>query len=308
MPVPAAEPEPVQAGRVQQQTLVAPSAAKQQAVRQQSPMLSQSIAAVHTTSSRTIHRGAAAATHTPSPAAPAVSPLSVHMSSSPVLIDIQTSVSPAVSAAPQLLSQTMTSVPTVEATETTSPIALAPTAAQAEAPTPTLVPRGSSSTPIVAGSPAEASPLAPVSLPQGSPRDILSSLQQMNLQSKPFDFAGKAQPEPLHAARESTPEPVMFAGVNQAAQPENVVEQTPEPFSFCSPAQGVVEHTSKQSPEPNESRAMQTQAAEGKRHGPGEVQRREQGEEVEETGPPVAYISRRTTDPYMQKKLRDLQV
>lgn len=183
-----------------------------------------------------------------------------------------------------------------------SPVALAPTVAQPEAPTPTLLPRGSSSRPVLVDSPAEASPV--VSLPQSSPRNVLSSLQQMNLQSKPFNFAADAQPAVPGIFHESTPDPLAEV-ITPGAQSDTAIEKTPEPFSFSSPDQPEVDLTLEQRPEPQETQVTQTEAAQGERSVLSGV---EQAAEEEEMALPVGYISRRTTDPYMQKKLRGLQV
>jgi len=287
---------PGPAGKMQQHTPVAASAA-----RQQSQMRSQGATSLQVASSAGPRTHAVQLASTATPAA-AVSALNQRLSNSPVLLDIQTSVSPMIPSISQPSPQGTSPVPALTATDTSSPVALAPTVAQPEAPTPTLLPRGSSSRPILVDSPAKASPA--VSLLQSSPRDILSSLQQMNLQSKPFNFAGDAQPAVSGTFRESTPEPLAEV-ITPDAQSNIALEKTPEPFSFSSPDQPEVDLTPEQSPEPQETQVTQTEAAQGEHTVLSEM---EQAAEEGETALPVGYISRRTTDPYMQKKLRDLQV
>ncbi len=126
----------------------------------------------------------------------------------------------------------------------------------------------------------------------------------MNLQSKPFNFAADAQPAVSGMFRESTPEPLAEV-IIPGAQSDVAIEKTPEPFSFSSPDQPQVDVTPEQSPEPQETQVTQTEAAQGERNVLSGVA---QAAEEEETALPVGYISRRTTDPYMQKKLRGLQV
>ena len=126
----------------------------------------------------------------------------------------------------------------------------------------------------------------------------------MNLQSKPFSFAADVQPAVSGTFRESTPER-LAAVITPGAQSNKAIEKTPEPFSFGSPDQPEVEATPEQSPESQETQVTQTEAHQGKRSVLSGV---EQAAEEEETAVPVGYISRRTTDPYMQKKLRGLQV
>ncbi|DBA86265.1 TPA: hypothetical protein ACH3X1_005765 [Trebouxia sp. C0004] len=286
---------PGQAGKMSQHTPVAASAA-----RQQSQMTSQGAASLQVASSTGPQTHTAQAAHTATPAATLSAP-NQRLSSSPVLLDIQTSVSPMIPPISQPSPQGASPVSALTATDTSSPVALAPTVAQPEAPTPTLLPRGSSSRPILVNSPAEAS--LTVSLPQSSPRDILSSLQQMHLQSKPFNFAADAQAAVSGTLRESTPE-ASAEVITLGAQSDIAIEKTPEPFSFSSPDQPEVGVTPEQSSEPQETQVTQTEAAQGERSVLGGV---EQAPEEEETALPVGYISRRTTDPYMQKKLRGLQ-
>ncbi len=205
---------PGQAGKMQQHTPVAASAA-----RQQSQMISQGAVSLQVASSTGHQTHTAQAARTATPAA-TVSALNQRLSSSPVLLDIQTSVSPMIPSISQPSPQGTSPVLVLAGTGTSSPVALAPTVAQPEAPTPTLLPRGSSSRPIQqVDSPAEASPV--VSLPQSSPRNILSSLQQMNLQSKPFNFAADAQPpvEPLLAAAADNIQPSACLSVPLTAGP-----------------------------------------------------------------------------------------
>ncbi|DBA72696.1 TPA: hypothetical protein ACH3X2_010232 [Trebouxia sp. C0005] len=286
---------PGQAGMMPQHTPVAASAA-----RQQSQMTSQGVATLQVASSTGPQTYNAQAAHTATPAA-TVGALNQQLSSSPVLLDVQTSVSPMIPSISQHLPQGTSPASALTATATSSPVALAPTVAQPEAPTPTLLPRGSSSRTILIDSPAEAPPA--VSPPQSSPRDILSSLQHMNLQSKPFSFAADVQPAVSGTFRESTPER-LAAVITPGAQSNKAIEKTPEPFSFGSPDQPEVEATPEQSPESQETQVTQTEAHQGKRSVLSGV---EQAAEEEETAVPVGYISRRTTDPYMQKKLRGLQ-
>lgn len=163
--------------------------------------------------------------------------VSSQLHSSQVLHDLQTSVSPILPLQPQPVANHTTPSPP----EVTSPVALAPSStAQPEAPTPTLLPRGSVTGPTdVSGSPA----VEPaVSFAGESPRNILSSLQQMNLQSKPFDFAGNAQGEMSPSVPEQTPEPVDHPDSNQENPLEPMHEQTPEPFHHSTQEKVVVWH------------------------------------------------------------------
>lgn len=154
---------------------------------------------------------------------------SSQLHSSQVLHDLQTSVSPVLPSQPQPVAHHTTPSPGLPSPEVTSPVALAPcSTAQPEAPTPTLLPRGSVTGPTdVSGSPA----VEPaVEFAGESPRNILSSLQQMNLQSRPFDFAGNAEGDMSLSVPEQTPEPVDHPDSDQENPLEPMLEQTPEPF------------------------------------------------------------------------------
>ena len=216
------------------------------------------------------------------------------MSSSPLLLDFQTSVSPILSSASQPSQQPATPTLTQTAAESSSPIALAPgSAAQSEAPTPTLVPKGSLPKPALRQSPADASPATSPASPQGSPRDILSSLQQMNLQSRPFNFAQDTSESLSDAAREQTPEPFYVSSPGHAD-----IEQTPEQSQELQGYDAIRTEATDERIKPIAAEQSEEVNNEEEQHGEGE-----KGEDQ-----PVGYISRRTTDPYMQKKLRDLQV
>ena len=178
---------------------------------------------------------AAATSHTfPSPLPSGTGP---ELHSSPFLLDLQTSVSPMLISQPQPIVEDMVSMPGVTAPEVMSPVALAPSStAQSEVPTPTLLPRGSTvgsmagstTKEAVSGSPPAAS--ADV-LAAESPRNILSSLQQMNLQSRPFDFDGNAQDGMSPSVPEQTPEPeVENSDSSQQGASGPTLEQTPEPI------------------------------------------------------------------------------
>lgn len=174
---------------------------------------------------------AAATSHTsPSPLPSKTGP---ELHSSPILLDLQTSVSPMLVSQPQPIVENMVPMPGVTAPEVMSPVALAPSStAQSEAPTPTLLPKGST-----VGSPAGSAVKealngsSPVVLAADSPRNILSSLQQMNLQSRPFDFDGNAQDGMSPSVPEQTPEPEVEASdSSQQGASGPTLEQTPEPF------------------------------------------------------------------------------
>ena len=68
---------------------------------------------------------------------------------------------------------------------------------------------------------------SPSVAPAAGQRDILSSLQQMNLQSRPFDFAQDAQAEVAQPFSEQTPEPFSASNSSQKDTPETAHE----PFS-----------------------------------------------------------------------------
>lgn len=159
--------------------------------------------------------------------------------SSPILLDIQTSVSPMLMSGPQPAACDLTPLSGFRQSEVTSPVALAPSStAQPEAPTPTLLPRGSAGSTgktAVSGSPPV---VPPVLFAAESPRNILSSLQQMNLQSRPFDLAGNVQDE--MSPSEQTPEPFDHSDSSQQDTLEPVLEQTPEPYDGSTHEQVVV--------------------------------------------------------------------
>ena len=155
---------------------------------------------------------------------------------SPILLDLQTSVSPM----PQPVAEDMMPLPGLSAPEVNSPVALAPSCtAQSEAPTPTLLPRGSAAGSTVKEAVNGSPPLAPpVVLAAESPRNILSSLQQTNLQSRPFDFAESGQEGMSPSMPDQTPEPEFDpsdSSQQDAAGP--VLEQTPEPFDYSTSEQ-----------------------------------------------------------------------
>lgn len=178
------------------------------------------------------------------PVAPAAatshaSPSPVHfetgpeLHSSPVLLDLQTSVSPILGSQPQPSVGDIGPMPGLAAPEVTSPVALAPSStAQSEAPTPTLLPRGSTVGSTIKDAINGSPPAAPaVVLAAESPRNILNSLQQMNLQSRPFDFDGNAQDGMSPSVPEQTPEPEFELSVSsQQGASGATLEQTPEPF------------------------------------------------------------------------------
>lgn len=150
-------------------------------------------------------------------------PVSTQLHSSQVLHDLQTSVSPMVVSQLQPEAHHTTPSPSLSAAEVTSPVALAPcSAAQPEAPTPTLLRRASTTgSTEVGGSPAVEPPAV---FEVESPRNILSSLQQMNLQSKPFDFAENDQREMSPSVPEQAPE------ISQTDSLGPIRDQTPEPY------------------------------------------------------------------------------
>ncbi len=233
VPVSAAE---TRASQVQAQKLtpIASADARQHVARQHTPVTNAGIASLQTTSNtgsvgRPVN-GPASGTSVPATA----SRFSQHMSSSPVLLDLQTRVSPLLPTASRVSSQAATPNTTLCSTDTSSPIALAPNPGHAEAPTPTLVPRASSGRPVPADSPVNASPAAATSVLQDSPRDILSSLQDMNLQSKPFNFADGSHDSWSAAVHEATPEPLHFAENDQQTSSGDAQDKTPESFSFSS--------------------------------------------------------------------------
>ena len=163
--------------------------------------------------------------------------------SSPVLLDLQTSVSPMLTSQPQPVAEDMIPMPGLTASEVTSPVALAPSStARSEAPTPTLLPKGSAVGSTASSAVDGSSSVAPpVVLAAESPRNILSSLQQMNLQSRPFDFAENAQEGMSPSVPEQTPEPEFDpsdSSPQDAVRP--VLEQTPEPFSYNTDEQVVL--------------------------------------------------------------------
>lgn len=177
----------------------------------------------------------AATSHaSPSPLHSVIGP---ELHSSPVLLDLQTSVSPMLASQPQPIVENMVSMPGLTSLEVTSPVALAPSsAAQSEAPTPTLLARGST-----VGSTAESTtkeavngspPVVPaVVLAAESPRNILNSLQQMNLQSRPFDFDGNAQDGLSPSVPEQTPEQEFeLSDSSQQGASRPAPQQTPEPY------------------------------------------------------------------------------
>lgn len=156
-------------------------------------------------------------------------PPPTQMQTSPVLLDIQTSVSPVLTTEPQPSPSSTTPASGLGASEVTSPVALAP-AVQNEAPTPILMPKASMArpafSPSVGGTPAETSP--PVASAASSPRDILSSLHQMNLQSRPFDFAHDAQQELSPPALQPALEHSGISEGSHSSSAQDMREQTPE--------------------------------------------------------------------------------
>ena len=183
----------------------------------------------------------AAAGHASASAMPAGVGPEVH--SSPVLLDLQTSVSPMLASQPQPVAEDMIPMPGLTASDVTSPVALAPSStAHPEVPTPTLLPRGSAggstAEEAVGGSPPVAPPIV---LAVESPCNILSSLQQMNLQSRPFDLAGNAQEGVSPSVPEQTPQPD-FDSSDRSQQDslQPVFEQPPEPFSYSTDEQVVL--------------------------------------------------------------------
>ena len=169
--------------------------------------------------------------------------------SSPILLDLQTSVSPMLASQPQPVAEDMMPMPGLTASEVKSPVALAPSStAQSEAPTPTLLPRvsaaGSAAKEAVNGSPPVA---PPVELAAESPCNIVSSLQQVNLQSRPFDLGGSAQEGVSPFVAQQTPEPESnLSDSNQQNAVGPLLEQTPEP-SYHSLSEQVVLPQSKNS-------------------------------------------------------------
>ena len=170
-------------------------------------------------------------------------PPPTQMQSSPVLLDIQTSVSPMLTTEPQPSPSSMKPASGCAATDVTSPVALAPVV-QTEAQTPTLMPKASmhrpALSPAVGGTPAETSPS--VASAADSPRDILSSLQQMNLQSRPFDFAQDSQQELSPSALQPALERVGMSEGSHNSSVQDMHEQTPEPEFSRTPQQVAWSH------------------------------------------------------------------
>lgn len=232
-------------------------------------------------------------------------PPPTQMQTSPVLLGIQTSVSPVLTTEPQPSPSSTTPASGLGASEVTSPVALAP-AVQNEAPTPILMPKASMArpafSPSVGGTPAETSP--PVASAASSPRDILSSLQQMNLQSRPLDFAHDAQQELSPPALQPALEHSGISEGSHSSSAQDMREQTPELGRNSTPQQAVAGETPEVSPGEQDRYPLQTEDSTALQQttDPEDEQEEEEAEAV-----PAGYVSRRTTDPYMQKKLRGLQ-
>ena len=120
------------------------------------------------------------------------SPAPVQMQSSPILLDIQTSVSPMLTTDASPVTPGPAFPAALAASEITSPVALAPAvSAQAEAPTPTLMPRASAMGDPSNPSPAEsaagaATTAAAPGLPaQHSPQPAEHELAVTALQLRP---------------------------------------------------------------------------------------------------------------------------
>ena len=190
----------------------------------------------------------------------------------------------------------------------TSPPAFTAVSRLSDAPaTPTLFPTAGQSTPAV----SHPTPAAPHSTPvaftgmdtsgivsrpmfsnQASPDEVATSLQNLNLQSQPFIFADEAPGSGVKASA-----PAQSAGLSRSMLPGD--DSISPPRSHTVPT--ASEHDS--TPNPVEG----TMVNDGKI----DAQNRQEEEHMsrsEQDTVPVNYVSRRTTDPYMEKKLRGLQV
>ena len=127
---------------------------------------------------------------------------------------------------------------------------------------------------------------------QASPDEVATSLQNLNLQSQPFIFADEAPGSGVKASA-----PAQSPGLSRSRLPGD--DSISPPRSHTVPT--ASEHDS--TPYPVEG----TMVNDGKI----DAQNRQEEEHVdgsEQDTVPVKYVSRRTTDPYMEKKLRGLQV
>ena len=128
---------------------------------------------------------------------------------------------------------------------------------------------------------------------QASPDEVASSLQNLNLQSRPFNFADEAPSSGFKA-----PPPAHSAGLDNSMLPGEDNSSPPQTHDFSTAA----EHNS--SADPIEGATEDSMKVDiGTKQGDSQEQ-----DSQEQTSAPVNYVSRRTTDPYMEKKLRGLQV
>ena len=317
-------------------------AASQQPHARHTPQRSQGIASLHAMSPEVVKSAFPIAVKSPSAAVgtgptksssmrlstPVAAQAGPVLSNTPLLMDLQMSVSATAISPVQLNAQSTSTTPVASTADISSPIALAPAAANAEAPTPTLVPKAiatgaapvdshksislDSSTGHATAGQSSAAAATAGPLASGSPQDILSSLQQMNLQSKPFDFTSQAESSGPAAVEHAQTPPPYHASPDSADQEATPVQRPQQALRV--PVQQspmVVGHSSSMD------------LGQGTSAGPGRAQRvavaaSRQATEIEQAAElaaedsaealPVGYVSRRTTDPYMEKKLRSLQV
>lgn len=129
-----------------------------------------------------------------------------------------------------------------------------------------------------------------------SPDEVLSSLQKLNLQSRPFDFADEAPGTSSDLL--SRPE----AADTATPYPEHSTTRAQSSYAMDNSPEYISDATLEQS-----SAAGHHTAADATDNSPGgedDVQQMA----LEDVSVPVNYVSRRTTDPFMEKKLRGLQV
>lgn len=132
----------------------------------------------------------------------------------------------------------------------------------------------------------------PMSSNQASPDEVATSLQNLTLQSQPFIFADEA---PGSGIKASAP----------AQSPGSGRSMLPGDDSISPPRNHTVPTASEHDSAPNPAEGTMVN------NGKIDAQNRQEEEHMdrsEQDTVPVNYVSRRTTDPYMEKKLRGLQV
>lgn len=182
--------------------------------------------------------------------------------------------------------KTLSPSPASPVDSVTSPPAFNAASNRADTPaTPTLFPAASRQTPVAphptpaAGLGASREAMLPMLAHQPSPDAVISSLQNLNLQSRPFDFADDK----------------LSSLSSQLVDPVSATRPLADPVPESSPTQELPDQIISVATEQGHDAVMSESQAQG--------QRQEEQDSV-----PVNYVSRRTTDPYMQKKLRGLQV